>query len=336
MEIFITNSLAQGFEMSFMALGVLLTFNMMGFPDITVQGTFPLGAAVAARLLSTGTTPVLAILAAAGAGLCAGFATGIIHTRLRVNEILAGILTSVALYSVMLVVMGVPNIALLDVRTLFTQVAGWVGGSATDPWWTILTVGVVAVGTAGALFWFLHTDLGFTVRATGSNETMIRSLGVNSANTKVLALGLSNLLVATAGAMVAQDQGFADVNMGIGALIAAVASIILGESVVGRSSVGRWIIAALVGSILYNGVLNAALRVGFSPNLFQLVTAMIIIIAVSIPLGQSTIREKWRRVREQREGRREERSAEAVRAESAVPAASVLGAGSERERGSDD
>lgn len=297
MHIFVFDSLSQGLMTSFMALGVLLTFNMMGFPDMTVEGSFPLGAAVTAHFLVTGWSPPLAVAAAALSGVAAGVTTGLIHTRLRVNPVLAGILTSAGIYSIEIMVMGAPNTSLLTERDIYAQILGWFGRPETEEG-TVAIVAVIVAITVAAMYAFLRTDLGLTVRATGSNERMIRSLGVNTNWTKVLALGISNMLVALSGAFVAQGQGFADVGMGIGALIAAVASLILGESIVGKTSVGRWMIAVVVGSIVYRVVLNTSLRLGMPANDFKLVTSILILAAVSIPVMQSVGREQTARLRQ--------------------------------------
>lgn len=282
---------------SFMALGVLLTFNMMGFPDMTVEGSFPLGAAVAATLLVGGWSPPIALAGAAGAGIVAGLTTGMIHTKLRVNPVLAGILTSAGIYSIEIMVMGAPNTSLLLEKSLYAQVLEWFGKTETNEG-TIVIVGVMVAVTLTLMYAFLRTDLGLTLRATGSNETMIRGLGVNTNRTKVLALAISNMLVATAGALVAQGQGFADVGMGIGALVAAVASLILGESIFGKRSVGRWMFAVVVGSIAYRAVLNTSLRLGLPADDFKLVTSLLILAAVSVPVLRSMAKEQSGRIRD--------------------------------------
>lgn len=299
MHVFLIDSLSQGLMTSFMALGVLLTFNMMGFPDMTAEGSFPLGAAVAATLLVGGWSPPVALAGAASAGIAAGLTTGMIHTKLRVNPVLAGILTSAGIYSIeiMVMVMGAPNTSLLLEKSLYAQVLDWFGKAETNEG-TIAIVGVMVAVTLTLMYAFLRTDLGLTLRATGSNETMIRGLGVSTNRTKVLALAISNMLVATAGALVAQGQGFADVGMGIGALVAAVASLILGESIIGKRSVGRWMIAVVVGSIAYRAVLNTSLRLGLPADDFKLVTSLLILAAVSIPVLQSMAKEQGTRVRE--------------------------------------
>jgi putative ABC transport system permease protein len=289
MEIVVTNSLSQGLIVGFMALGVLVTFRIMGFPDLTVEGSFPLGAAVTARLITEGVSPWAALAAAAGAGALAGITTGIINTRFKVNIILAGILTAAAIYSIMLRVMGRPNTPLLGEETLFTRVREWTGslGRAMS---SIVFVAVLVAIAVLVLWWFLHTDLGLTIRAVGSNEGMIRSLGVNTDTTKVLTMAISNALVAISGSLASQDQGFADVGMGIGALVAAVASVMLGESLFGRSSVARWLVAVIIGSILYRVLLNIGLRLGMPATDFRMVTAVLVLIVLAIPLFQAQVR----------------------------------------------
>jgi putative tryptophan/tyrosine transport system permease protein len=233
-----SNGLEQGFTYAFMVLGVFLSFRLLGFPDLTVEGTFPFGGAVCAALLVHGWSPVLALAVAVVAGMAAGVVAGVIHTKLKINNILAGILTASALYTVLFWVMGRPNQPLLQYSSALDQVQHALRLPA-GIWPRILLLGLLAVGARLLLGWFLNTDLGLAIRATGNNESMIRSLGVNTDTTKIITLAISNGGVALSGALVAQIQGFADVGMGIGSLVAAVASVILGETIFGTHVLGR-------------------------------------------------------------------------------------------------
>jgi putative ABC transport system permease protein len=204
------------------------------------------------------------------------------HTRLRINNILAGILTTSALFTLMLRVMGRPNTPLLDQPSVVAWALGPLG-LRENVRTTILAVGLLAVGARLALGWFLRTDVGLTIRATGNNERMIRALGVDTDRTKILTLAISNGLVALTGALVAQNQGFSDVTMGIGALVGAVASIIIGQTLLGDRGIGWLLSSVIVGSLVYRALLAAALRLGMPPTDLKLVTAALVLVALALP-----------------------------------------------------
>ncbi len=289
LEYVATNALEQGLLYAFMVLGVLLSFNMLGFPDLTVEGSYPLGGAVAARLLAESVHPGLATVAGALAGAAAGACTGLVHTKLRINNILAGILTTSALFTLMLRVMGRPNTPLLDRPGVVAWALGPLG-LRENVRTTILCVGVLALATLALMRWFLRTDIGLAIRATGNNERMIRGLGVDTDLTKILTLAISNGLVAGTGALVAQNQGFSDVTMGIGALVGAVASIIIGQTVFGDRGIGWLLASVVVGSVVYRALLAAALRLGMPPTDLKLVTAVLVLVALALP----TLRARYR------------------------------------------
>lgn len=282
MESVVINALQQGLIFAFMALGVLLTFRLLGFPDLTVEGTFPLGAAVTARAIVEGINPLLAVFLGALAGAAAGATTGLIHTRLKVNNILAGILTASAIYTVMLRTMGRPNTPLLAYENVYGQVLGWFKLGENN-YTVILVLLVFAVTSRLLLGWFLNTDLGLAVRATGSNERMISSLGVNTDNTKLLALVIANFLVGLSGAMACQAQGFADIGMGIGVLVAAIASVIAGETIFGGSRLSRLLTGVILGSVIYRGLLALGLRLGLPAEDFKLMTAVLVLLVLCLP-----------------------------------------------------
>lgn len=286
-----------GFILSLLALGVFISFRIFAFPDITADGSIVLGAAVAATLLAHGVNPPLASLTAFGAGLLAGTCTGTLHTRFKINSLLSGILVMTALYSINLHVMGRSNVPLLSVNSLVTQaerigirftggvtslkVAGW-DISVRDA--AVLCAIVFAVVlTCTLLYLFLRTDLGMAMRATGDNVQMIRALGVNDSTMIVFGLAISNGLVALSGALLAQYQGFADVGMGIGMVVWGLASVIIGEALVGTNQVGLTIIGAVMGSVLFRLMVAVALRWGLSPNDLKLITALFVFFALIVP-----------------------------------------------------
>jgi putative ABC transport system permease protein len=276
--------LEQGALAGFLGLGVLISFRVFRFPDLTAEGSYPLGGAVTAALLVAGVDPILSTLAAVAAGVLAGIATALIHTKLRINNIVAGIIAMTALYTVNLRVMGRANISLLSVRTLYDQATDLLGVSAQgETAVTIVLTFLLLVGAAAALAWFLHTDLGLAVRATGENQAMIRSLGVDTDRTKLIGLGLSNGAIALSGALVAQDHGFADIGMGIGILVSGAAAVMIGEALFGDGSIERWVVATIVGALVYHFLVAFALRVGLAPVDLKLITAILLLVALALP-----------------------------------------------------
>lgn len=269
-----------GLLYAIMALGVYLTFRILEFADLTVDGSITTGAGVAAIGILNGVPPWLTLILAAASGMVAGLVTGILHTKGHIDGLLAGILTQVALYSINLRIMGRANLPLLRETTLFTPLreAGilgtWMGPA-------ILLGGVLVV--LAAIVWFLHTDLGVAMRATGDNPDMIRSFGVSTDATTILGLALSNGLVALCGALIAQYQGFADIGMGIGMIVAGLASVIIGQAILGRGSILRAATAVVFGSVLYRVVIQLALSAGLNPNDTKLISAVLVVLALVLP-----------------------------------------------------
>ncbi len=273
-------SLEQGLAYGLVALGIVITFRILSFPDLTVDGSFPLGAAVVARLIVEGVPPVYGIVLAIIAGFVAGCCTGVLYTKLKINSLLAGILMMTVLYSFNLRIMGKSNIQLLTVDTFLTPLENLPVNRFIP---IIAFFLVVSFGVKILTDLFMHTQLGFAMRATGDNEQMIRALGVNTDNTTILGLGISNAFVALSGALVAQDQGFADVGMGIGMIVAGLASIIIGEALLGKHTVQRMTLAALIGSFLYKEIISIGLRLGLAPTDLKLATGIMVILALGIP-----------------------------------------------------
>ena len=273
-------SLQQGLAYALVALGIALTFRVLAFPDLTVDGSFPLGGAVVARLIVAGFDPILAVIGAIAAGFIAGCLTGILNTRLKINSLLAGILMMTILYSVNLRIMGRANIQLLDRTTVLTFMENM---DVVRYLPIIIFFFIITVIMKVLVDLFLHTEYGMAMRATGDNETMIRSLGVNTDNATVFGLGLSNAMVALSGALVAQDQGFSDVGMGIGMIVAGLASIIIGEALIKPKTVFRLTLAAVVGSLFYRFIISLGLRLGLAPTDLKMATGLMVILALGIP-----------------------------------------------------
>jgi len=276
----LSGSIEQGLAYGVLALGVYLTFRVLHFADLTVDGTFPLGAAVAAALIVAGVSPIVAVIVAFFAGMLAGAITGIMHTKMRIAGLLASILTMTALYSVNLRIMGRPNVPLLRQPTLFTHLSDW---GFDHPLQALIVFGVLVLVVKLGIDWFLSTEIGLAMRATGDNPAMIRSLGVDTDAMIVLGLAFSNGLVALAGAMMAQYQGYADVGMGLGTIITGLASVIIGHALIRPSTVFRATLGAIVGAVLYRLAIYFALGAGFAPTDLRIVTAAIVVLALAGP-----------------------------------------------------
>ncbi len=279
----------QGMLYGIMVLGVYLTFRVLDFPDLTVDGSLPLGAAVSAVAIANGLNPFLAVAAAMAAGFAAGCVTALLNTKLKILHLLASILTMIALYSINIRIMDGPNVSLLGVVTVLDPIMAWgLPGYLAAPVFFALCAAVATV----AMIWFLHTELGLAVLATGDNPRMIAAQGVNTHRIIILGVGLSNALVAASGALVAQNQGAADVNMGVGTIIAGLASVIVGETLFGRGGIARGCIAAILGSVIYRVAIAAALsfKLGafaFTPSDLNLITALLVVTALSVPMVKS-------------------------------------------------
>ncbi|KAB1643489.1 ABC transporter permease [Gulosibacter chungangensis] len=278
------------------ALGVYLTFRVLNFPDLTVDGSFTTGGATGATLITLGLDPVTSTLIAFVVGALAGCITGLLHTKGKIDGLLAGILTMIGLWSINLRIMGVStfdpetgggissglaNVSLLRSDTVFTPLreAGLLG-----TWFgpLMLFVGVILLKLI--IDWFLATDRGLALQATGNNEQMIRSLGANTDNQKILGLALSNGLVAAGGSLVAQYQGFADISMGIGLILIGLASVIIGQALFGNNRVWLATLGVVIGALLYRLIIFVALTYGgLNPNDMKLITAIIVIIALLLP-----------------------------------------------------
>lgn len=277
--------LQSGILYAVMALGVYLTFRILDFPDLTVDGSFVTGAGIAALLITNDVSPILAMIAAFVGGTIAGMLTGILHTKGKINPLLSGIIMMIALYSINIRVMGRSNFSLLGVETLFTQI---------ENEWVMIGITVAIVLAIKFLIdWFLHTEIGLALRATGDNARMIRSFGVHTHRTIILGVALSNGLVALSGSLVAQQQGFADITMGVGMIVIGLASVIIGESIFGAKTVIRTTLAVVFGAIIYRLIYAFALRLEWlEASDMKLITAIIVIVALIAPMIQRTIRQK--------------------------------------------
>lgn len=287
-----TIALEIGLLYAVMSIGVYLTYRVLDFPDLTVDGSFTTGAAVTAVLIIAGVPVPVAIIAAVIAGVLAGVITGLLHVWGGINPLLAGILTQIALYSINLRIMGRANVPLLRSETLFTPLRD---ERLLGTWFSVLIFVAVVVAIGVLVYWFLGTGYGVAVRATGDNELMARAQGINTGQTKIVGLAVSNALVALCGSFVAQYQGFADISMGIGLIVAGLASVIVGQAIFGMTAVWQAVLAAAVGSVIYRGIIQVALSAGLNPNDMKLISAVLVVIALVVP-GLSPLK-RWRRKR---------------------------------------
>jgi putative ABC transport system permease protein len=274
-------TLAQSLLYAFIALGIMIPFRILNFPDLTSEGAFPLGACLCAALIVAGVHPGLAMAAAVLAGFAAGCATAAIHLKLRINTLLAGILVLTMLWSINLRIMGKSNIPLFAHDNLFDL--AWPGFTNDVPAQNILW-GALAVASIFALRWFLRTEIGLAARAVGANETMARAQGVDVGRFTLLGVGAASACTAFAGAGVAQIQGYADVGMGFGMLINGLAALIIGETLIGRSGVLRQVAAPFVGSVVYYQMISLGLAAGVHPSDLKLVTALFVLATIAIPV----------------------------------------------------
>ncbi|MGX6444165.1 ABC transporter permease [Neobacillus sp. K501] len=312
----IFGSFEAGIIYAIMALGVYLSFRILDFPDLTVDGSFVTGAAISAVMIVNGTNPFIATIMALFAGFAAGCVTGLLHTFGKINNLLSGILMMIALYSINLRIMERSNVPLLNTDTAFTKISTFFEDLGIDSFCnnilTMLGLGDSLPDTWGILFFmlivtlviklltdlFLQTEIGLAIRATGDNKRMIRSLSANTNLLTILGLGISNALVAFSGALIAQQGGFADVGMGIGMIVIGLASVIIGEALFGTKSIARATLAVIGGSIIYRIVVTLALRVDFlDPGDMKLITALIVIIALTMPKIIDHYKEKKRKAK---------------------------------------
>lgn len=278
----VLSTVSQGLLWAIMALGVFLTFRVLDIADLSVEGTFPLGAAVAATLIDAGHSVWFAMLIALIAGCIGGTVTALLTTKLKIPALLSGILTMIGLYSVNIMIMGKANVPLLRAETVFTLTEDLFGVSSVV---ATLIVGLIATTVVGVImYWFFGTVLGTAIRATGCNPQMARAQGINTNVMVILGLLISNGLVALSGALVAQSNGFADVGMGTGTIVIGLASVIIGEVLFGTRSFKNWLISVVLGSVVYRAVIAIVLELGMPPNDLKLFTAVLVAIALSLPL----------------------------------------------------
>ena len=284
MQEIITGAVSLGLLWAVMTIGVYISYSVLGMADMTAEGSITMGAAIAAKVIAGGGNPYTGLLLAIPCGMAAGLVNGLLHTKLKIPSLLSGILTMTALFSINLRIMGKANLPMLQTDTIFTM---W-NLPGLDKQLTILAVGFAVVLIVSVIsYWFFGTEIGAAIRATGFNQHMIRANGVNTDVMIILGLLLSNGLVAISGALVAQSNGFADVGMGVGTIVIGLASVIIGEVLFGTRSFKNCLISVILGSIVYRAVIAVVLQLGMPPNDLKLFTAVLVALALSLPLIQA-------------------------------------------------
>lgn len=278
-------ALALGLLWSIMTLGVYISYRILDIADLTAEGALTLGAAVAGAMIAKGMNPYLGTLCALIAGLFAGLCTGILHTKLKIPALLSGILTMIALWSVNLRVMGNrANVSILRLDTVYTPLQNL----GLDKTASMIVVGAVcAIAVISILYWFFGTELGSAIRATGNNEHMVRAQGVNTDTMKIMGLVIGNGLVSLSGALIAQSQSFADIQMGTGAIVIGLASLIIGEVLFGKGGFYKRLFAIILGAVLYRVIIAVVLKLGMPSNDLKLFTAITVALALSLPRFKS-------------------------------------------------
>ena len=280
-------AISLGLLWAVMTIGVYITFRILNIADLTVEGSIAMGAAIAAYSIYNGANPYAATAMSLLGGMAAGFATGILHTLLKIPALLSGILTMIALYSVNLRIMGKANLSLLRMDTVYSVFEN-TGLNRTN---SVIALGIIFVlSLVGILYWFFGTEIGCAIRATGNNPQMSRAQGINTNAMTIIGLVISNGLVAVSGALIAQSQSFADVQMGIGSIVIGLASVIIGEVLFGKKNFFSRLISLVSGAITYRIIIALVLKLGMPANDLKLFTAITVAIALSLPVFRSYLR----------------------------------------------
>ncbi len=274
-------AISLGLLWAVMTIGVFITYRILDIADLTVEGSIAMGAAIAAQGITMGLNPYTATLLALFGGMAAGLVTGLLHTQLKIPALLSGILTMIALWSINLRIMGKANISLLRMNTVYTPFENL----GLDKVYAIITIGLfIVLALITFLYWFFGTEIGSAIRATGSNPHMVRAQGINTNNTIILGLIISNGLVAVSGALIAQSQSYADVQMGTGSIVIGLASVIIGEVLFGRKNFYGRLTSLALGAVTYRIIIALVLKLGMPANDLKLFTAITVAIALSLPV----------------------------------------------------
>ena len=283
--------LEQGMIYAIMALGVYITYKILDFPDLTVDGSFPFGAAVTCALIAKGLNPFLTLPISFGLGAVIGVCTGLIHVKLKVRDLLSGIIMMTALYTVNLQIAGRANLPIYNYNTIFDNdfVNGIIPNALAD-YRTVIIILLTTVVMKLLLDWYMNTKSGFLLRAVGDNDTIVTSLGVDKGLVKVIGLAVANGLVSLGGCIYAQQQRFFDVSMGTGTVVIGLASVIIGTSLFKKITVFNVTTSVIIGSLLYKGCVALALRMGIPSNFLKLVTAMLFLLILVFSMDRKSVK----------------------------------------------
>lgn len=286
----IMGAVSLGLLWGIMTLGVYLTYRILDVADLSAEGTIALGGAVAARMIYGGINPWIATICALLAGCLGGLVTGLLHTKLKIPALLSGILTMIALYSINLRIMGKSNIPLLRVDTVFSPLISL----GLDKTMAAFVLGLLLVILVSVItYWFFGTELGSAIRATGNNPNMVRAQGVHTATMIIIGLVLSNGLIALSGALIAQYQSYSDVQMGTGSIVIGLASLIIGEVLIGTKTFKRTLFALATGAVIYRIIIALVLKAGMDANDLKLFTAITVAICLSLPMFKTWLHKKY-------------------------------------------
>ncbi len=277
----IKGAISLGLLWAVMTIGVYISYRILDIADLTVEGSIALGAAIAAQAIARGTNPYLATVISLVGGMTAGLVTGLLHTKLKIPALLSGILTMIALYSINLRVLGKASLSLLRMDTVYT-VFEKLGFESS---WAIIVLGLLSVSIVICfLYWFFGTEIGCAIRATGNNPNMVRAQGINTNTMIIIGLVISNGLVALSGALIAQNQTFADVQMGTGSIVIGLASVIIGEVLFGKRNFFLRLTSLAMGAITYRIIIAFVLKLGMHSNDLKLFTAITVAVALALPI----------------------------------------------------
>lgn len=288
MDQVIIGAVSLGLLWAVMTIGVYITYSVLGMADMTAEGSITFGAAVTARLITAGSSPYLAVLAALCCGMLAGLVNGLLHTKLKIPSLLSGILTMTALFSINLRTMGRANISLLRMETVYSPVTRLL---EVDKGIAVIVVGVITCALLiVSLYWFFGTEIGSAIRATGNNPSMVRAQGIHTDTTIILGMMISNALIALAGSLIGQSQNYADLQMGTGAIVIGLASLFIGEVLFGKRNFMLRLMSMVFGAIIYRIIIALVLRMGMASDDLKLFTAITVAIALSLPRAQALLR----------------------------------------------
>jgi len=280
----IVTIIEQGLIYGILALGVYITYKILDFPDLTVDGSFPLGAAITAALVTRGVNPYLALLAAFAAGVLAGICTGLIHVKCKVRDLLSGIIMMTALWTVNLYIAGTSNVPLFSQKTIFkNDMIDGIVPEALRPYTTLIVILILTVISKVLLDLYLKTKSGYLLRAVGDNDTLVTSLAKDQGNVKILGLAIANGLVSLAGCVFAQEERVFEISMGTGAIVIGLASVIIGTSIFKKMTVLKATTSVLIGSVIYKACVAVALK-NFEPQAMKLITAVLFLIILIVSM----------------------------------------------------